>query len=240
MARDDDFADRGNSPVDGWPPDFDHLVIPDDASELDAEARALSRERRAATRATRLRAMLRIRRWHQYPLSWPIAVAMVAAMATVLSLLVLLRPAGREAPRARPLGTAGLRPAGEEGGLVPDVRIRPDGGALSPVRAFRPAILVLAPAGCDCAAMLRTVLRVADKHHVYAVAIGPDVPVLPADLLHSTLVRAADPSHLLLPAYHVKDKPLLLLVQDNGVVNRILSDAPPDTVLDSEVVVLTA
>jgi hypothetical protein len=240
MARDDDFADRGNSPVDGWPPDFDHLVIPDDASELDAEARALAREQRAAARTERLRAVLRVRRWHQYPLSWPIAVAVVALVATVVSMLVLLRPAGREAPRARPLGTAGLRPVGGEGGLVPDVEVRRDGGTPAPVRAFRPAVLVLTPAGCDCAGMLRTVLRVADKHHVYAVVIGPDLPVLPADLLHSALIRAADAGHLLLPAYHVGDKPVLLLVRDNGIVNRILSDAPPDTVLDPEVVVLTA
>jgi hypothetical protein len=238
MARDDDYADRGNSPVDGWPPNFDHLVIPDDASELAAEARALVRERRAAARVERLRALLRVRRWHQYPLSWPIAVAVVAVVATVVSLLVLLRPAGRETSRPRPLGTAG-RPTGEDGGLVPDVQVRREDGALSPARTFRPAILVLTPAGCDCAGMLRTVLRVADRHHVYAVAVGAQLPVLPADLLRSALIRAADSGNLLLPAYRVKDKPVLLLVRDNGIVSRILSGAPPDTVLDPEVVVLT-
>ncbi len=240
MASDDDSAGRGNSPVDGWPPDFDHLVIPDDASELDAEARALARERRAAARSTKLRAVLQIRRWHQYALSWPIAVAMVALSGTVISLLVVLRPAGHDAPRARPLATAGLRPSGEEGGLVPDVQISQDGTSPSRARAFRPAILVLTPTGYDGSGVLRTVLRVAQKHHVYAVAIGPEVPALPADLIRSPLIRAADTSHRLLPTYHVGTKPVLLLVRDDGIVNRILPDAPPDTVLDPEVVVLTA
>jgi hypothetical protein len=173
-------------------------------------------------------------------MSWPVAVAMVAIVATAVSMVVLFRPAARDAPRARPLGSTGSRPTGQEGGLVPDVQVLRDGGARSPVRAFRPAILVLAPAGCGCAAVLRTVLEVAGKHNVYAVAIGPDLPALPGDLQHTTLIRAADADHGLLPAYGVRDKPVLLLVRDDGIVNRILSDAPPVTVLDPEVVVLTA
>jgi hypothetical protein len=239
MARDDETADRGNSPLDGWPPDFDHLVIPDDCSELDADARALAREQRAVRRTERLRAVLGVRRWHRYPLAWPVAVAAVAATACLVSLLLTLRPAAREAPRARPLGTAGLRP-GQEGGLLPDIQVRRDDGTLAAVRAFRPAVMVLAPAGCDCTALLRTVLRLAAKHHVYPVAIGAQLPAVPVELQRGPLIRAADPGGTLVGDFRVSARPVLLLVRDDGVVNRILADAPPENVLDGEVVVLAS
>src|SRR5262249_62354249 len=101
MARDDDFADRGNSPVDGWPPDFEHLVIPDDARELDGDARALARERRAAARAARLRAAFRVNRWHRLPLPRPIAVAVLALGSPLVSALVGFPPPDPSAPPAR-------------------------------------------------------------------------------------------------------------------------------------------
>jgi hypothetical protein len=240
MARDDDFADLGNSPVDGWPPDFDRLVIPDDASELDPEARALARERRAASRLSRLRGALAVRHWRRYALSWPIAVAVLAVAGTVVSLMVMFRPATHDAPRARPLASGGLRPPGEENGLVPDVEVSREGGSPSPLRAFRPGVLVLVPAGCACADLLHSVVRVADKHHVYAIAIGADLPAIPADLARGSLIRAADPDHHLLPVYAVAGTPVLLLVHDDGVVSRILRTAVPDNVLDTEVVALAA
>jgi len=238
MARDDDFADRGNSPVDGWPPDFEHLVIPDDARELDGDARALARERRAAARAARLRAAFRVNRWHRLALPWPIAVAVLAMVSTLVSVLVVFRPPNQSAPRARPLASPRQQP-GEVGGLLPDLQLRRDRGGLSSLRDFRPAVLVLTPPGYDSAGLLRTVLQVAGKHHVYALAVGPDVPRLPADLTRSALIRAGDAEHRLLPAYQVTDRPVLLLVRADGTVNQRLPGGPPDSVLDSEVVVLT-
>jgi hypothetical protein len=172
MASDDDFPGRGSSPVDGWPPDFEHLVIPDDARELDADARALARERRARVRRDRLRNLTRIRRWHQYPLSWAVAIAAVAATLGVTSLLVALRPVTRAAPRSQPLATTVSHPVGAEGGLLPDVRVGQAGGSERALRDLRPAVIVLVPEGHDATGTLRAAVAVADRHHVYAVAVG--------------------------------------------------------------------
>src|SRR5262249_2129256 len=185
MARDDDFADRGNSPVDGWPPDFEHLVIPDDARELDPDARALVREQRAAARADRLRRALRLPGRQRSGPPWPIAIIVVGLLAALVGLLAVFRPPGPTppparppgptAPRARPLASTGLRPPGTEQGLTPDVQVQRDDRTSARVRDFRPAVLVLVPAGSNAAEVLSTVRRVADKHHVYAVAIGHDL-----------------------------------------------------------------
>src|SRR5215470_8343998 len=239
MARDDDFADRGNSPVDGWPPDFEHLVIPDDARELDPDARALAREQRAAARTDRLRRLLRLPGGQRSGPPWPIAIVVVGLLTALVGLLAVFRPPGPTAPRAHPLASTGLRPPGTEHGLTPDVQVQRDNGTPARVRDFRPAVLVLVPAGYDAAGELRTVRQVASKRHVYAVAIGPEMPLVPAELTRSALVRASDADHRLLPAYGVRDTPVLLLVRADGVVNRILPGGAPDSALDSEVATLT-
>jgi hypothetical protein len=239
MAGDDDFPGRGSSPVDGWPPDFDHLVIPDDARELDADARALARERRARARRERLHNLTRVRHWHGYSLSWAIAIAVVAATVGVTtSLLLALRPSSRIAPRSQPLATAANHPVGTEGGLLPDVTIGQAGNVTSALRVLRPAVIVLIPDGRDVTDMIRAAVRVADRHHVYAVAIGSRLPDLPADLRNTSLVSASDPDRTLLTTFRVGNVPVLLLVRSNGVLSRILTGIQVDSTLDAEVVSL--
>jgi hypothetical protein len=235
MARDDDFADRGTSPVGGWPPDFDRLVIPDDARELEHEARALARERRAAKRAARLRGMFLLRgRRAAYV---PVATALVVLLGAVISILALFRPVGQPSPKARPLANSGLGEVGQEGGLLPDATVGRERGT-SQVRNLRPALLVLEPTSCTCTDLLHAVVRAGARHHVYAVAISPTLPVLPADLANGPLIPAADEGHGIFNVYHVTTRPLVLLVRDNGIVNRILVDPPPDQVPDDQVAAL--
>jgi len=238
MARDDDFADRGNSPVDGWPPDFEHLVIPDDARELDPDARALAREQRAAARADRLRRVLRLPSGHRSGPPWPIAIVVVGLLAALVGLLAVFRP-GPTTPKARPLASTGLQPPGTVQGLMPDVLVQRDNAKAAQVRDFRPAVLVLIPGGYDAAELLSTVRQVAGKRHVYAVAIGHDLPVVSQELTRSALVLARDVDDRLLPAYRVGDTPVLLLVRADGVVTRILPGAASESALDSEVTHLT-
>jgi hypothetical protein len=236
MARDDDFADRGTSPVGGWPPDFDRLVIPDDARELEHEARALARERRAAKRSARLRGMFLLRGRRTAYL--PVATALVVLLGAVISILALFRPVGQPSPKARPLANQGVRGVGQEGGLLPEATLGRQRGTTSQVRNLRPALVVLEPSNCACSDLLHTVVRAGARHHVYAVAISPALPVLPADLANGPLIPAADESHRIFNAYHVTTRPLVLLVRDNGVVDRILVDPPPDQVPDDQIAAL--
>jgi hypothetical protein len=241
MARDDDFADRGTSPVGGWPPDFDRLVIPDDARELEHEARALARERRAASRAVRLRGALLVGRWKKAAYL-PVATAIVVLLGAVISVLALFRPVGQPSPKARPLANSGLRAIGQQGGLLPDATIGREHGTSSQVRNLRPALLVLMPTNCTCSGLLHTVVRTSDRHRVYSVAIGPSLPVLPSDLAEgrSRLIAAADENHGIFATYHVTTKPVVLLVRADGVVNGILTDPPPDQVPDDQVAMLAS
>jgi hypothetical protein len=239
MARDDDFADRGTSPVGGWPPDFDRLVIPDDPRELEHEARALTRERRAAKRADRLRGFFLIRRWRRAAYL-PVATAMVLLLGAVISVLALFRPAGQAGPKARPLANSGLRADGEVGGLLPGVDVGREPGGNSPIRGLRPALVLLAPASCTCSDLLHAVARTSARHHVYGVVAGPKMPVLPADLAAGPMVPVADTGHGIFAAYHVSDKPVVLLVGANGLVASILSNPAPDKIPDDQVAALAS
>lgn len=237
MARDDDFADRGTSPVGGWPPDFDRLVIPDDARELEHEARALARERRAARRAERLRGLFLVRRWRRAAYL-PVATAMVLLLGAVISVLALFRPAGQPGPKARPLANSGLRADGTAGGLLPEVNVGREPGGTSPIRGLRPALLLLAPTSCTCSDLLHAVARTSARHHVYGVVAGPKMPVLPADLAAGPMVPVSDSQHAIFAAYHVSDKPVVLLVRANGVVASVLSNPAPDAIPDDQVAAL--
>jgi hypothetical protein len=240
MARDDDFADRGTSPVGGWPPDFDRLVIPDDPRELDHEAKALARERRAAKRAARLRGIFLLHKWKRTAYL-PVATALVVLLGGVISVLALFRPVGQPTPKARPLANSGLRDIGTKGGLLPAAEVGRQGGTAAPIRNLRPAVMLLAPTNCTCSGLLHTIARAGQRHHVYAVAIGPKLPALPADLAAANLlIPAADDKHAVFNAYNVHTKPVVLLVRADGVVIDILLDPPPDQVPDDEIAQLAA
>lgn len=239
MGREDDDRRPGDGgPVDGDPFSLEHLVVPDDARALSADARALHRERRAEARRRLLRRLFLTRRWRQYGVSGPIVVGVLVLVAAFASLMLLFQPR-RTTARPVPLAT-GVRGVGQEGGLLPEMTVRRVDGQDVAVRDYRPAVVAVLPAACDCDARLRMFGLAAVRHHLQFLLIGPAPPAAPAELAEAAVVRAGEATGRLAAAYRVGHDPVLLLVRGDGVVNRILTTQPSEAALDGELTVLVA
>lgn len=247
MTPDDD--DRGpepdGSPVGGEPFDWDDFVVPDDARELEADIRAYRRERRAQIR-TRLTRRLLL--WNRLGPAGPIVVGTALLLVSFVLLMVLFPAPAREMARPDALATP-TTPVGEQGGLVPDVRIRRGHGDTDePLRAFRPAVIMLLPAGCVCADATARVVAAAQRHRVLTVLVGPEPPqrtsapdsaqvAQPAEV-----IQGSDASGSLAARYELDDptdRPVLLVVRSDGVINRVLTDVPSENALDGEFVLIS-
>ena len=248
MGRQDDdnppASDDTPGPPGGEPLSLRGLRIPDDARELDADVRALRRERRASARRDRLHRLLVPRGWRRYGVSGPVAVVIIALIAGLASMIVLFEPR-RSVVRTVPLATNALRPVGAEGGLLPDVVVyRMDGGT-SRLRDLRPAVVALLPTSCGCENRLQQVGLAALRYRLPYVLIGRNLPAQPADLDERTTFRASEPTGVLARSYRLAEgpdehPPVLLLVRADGVVNRIVTDLPSVNALDGELAVLSA
>jgi hypothetical protein len=239
VSRDEENGrqDGDGSPAGGEPFSLEHLVIPDDLHELDAEVRALQRERRAQARAAGLRRLLPTGRGQRYGISGPILIGLLVLAG--LASLMLMFPARRTVARPAPLAT-GVRPVGQEGGRVPDVTIHRADGAVSPLSDYRPAVVGVLPASCDCDTLLSTFGVAAFRHQLAFVLVGKELPTLPPDLTDRAAVRAKEPTGRLHETYRIGRQPVLLLVLGNGVVNRLLTSEPTQSVLDGELAVLVS
>jgi hypothetical protein len=240
MGRDDDDRRRDDDggPVDDGSFSIDDIVVPDDARELQGEIRALRRERRAGARRELLRRLLLTRRWRRFGVSGPIVVVALLVVAAFASLIVLFQPR-RPAARPVPLAT-GVRGAGEEGGLLPDVQlVRPD-TTLTAARDYRPAVLAVLPSPCNCEPLLHRYGAAVQQHHLPFLYVGTTIPGLPPDLADRWVLRLGEPSGLLVRTYHVVRQPALLLVRADGVVNRVLVGETTPAALNGELAVLVA
>ncbi|HEX5496983.1 MAG TPA: hypothetical protein VFX70_20665 [Mycobacteriales bacterium] len=237
MTRDDDDGrspDSGGSPVGGEPFDWQHFTVPDDMRELQADIRAYHREQRAHDRTERLRRLLL---WNKFGLAGPVVLATLFLVVGFVSLMVLFPAPERHAATPDPLATP-VRAEGQEGGLVPDVAITPEHGRTHSLRSYRPSVVILLPAGCGCAGRVQTVARAAGRHRVLTVLVSSHTPAPVPGLSDTDVVRGSDSTGTLATRFHLADKPVLLLVRADGVINRILVDVPSENALDGELVVI--
>lgn len=236
MRRDDEDDRSGDAgKADGDASWAARIVIPDDISELDAEVRALQRERRAARRGQRLRRLVTPGRT-----SGPLLLVAVLLVAGVAGLMVLFQP--RRTGNVATIGGS----ASSSDRLLPDVLVRLMDGTSRRVRDYRPAVLALAPVGCRCDAALRDVGLAADEHHVSFLLVDRTLPSLPAGLTDPTAIRLVEPTGELAVRYgaeadgrRVAGGPVLVLVGAGGQVVRVLPEASLRT-LDLELSGLTA
>jgi len=219
--EDDRSGDGGRAGGDAsW---VDRVVIPDDISALEAEVRALHRERRAQRRRDRLRRLVSSGRTAPMMM---IAVLLVAGLA---GLLVLFQPR-RTTGTADPVDT-GVAATDRR---LPDVLVRLVDGTTRRVREFRPAVLALAPVGCGCDAALREAGTASQRHGVDFLLVDRTLPPLPRGLTEPATVRLAEPTGAIPVAFgaeadgrRVPGGPVLVVVGAGGNVVRVLPEASP-------------
>jgi hypothetical protein len=229
-VRRDDEDDRSGEP--GGTSWVDRIVIPDDLSELDAEVRALRRERRVQRRRQRLRRLAAPGRT-----TAPLMLVVVLLIAGVAGLLVLFQPRRT----ASDLTTSG---SAQTSDLLPDVLVKLVDGTTRRVRDYRPGVFALAPIGCDCDAALRDADSAAHRHNVNFYLVDRTLPPLPPGVTDEDVTRLIEPSGSVATLFHAENGgrrvpggPVLVLVGGSGTVVRVLPQESPRT-LDEELSLL--
>ena len=255
LGGDPERDDFGLPPVD--------IEIPDDARELDRDVQAYHRELRAQRRR------LRARRLHG-PLTRDGMVLPLLAGCLVLALisgtLLTLFSAGQADMPGLP-GRASARPAttastgsastgsastgsagpaagiGQVGGQLPDKTLVVAGQSTR-LRSLPPAVLALIPAGCQCAAALRQLVRQAAAARVLLYFVGPGGAA--RQLARLATQAGQRPARVALDAHNVLGatyKPVgltAILVQPDGTVARVAPGLQPGLTLTPEFKQLSA
>lgn len=234
--------DRGNGagrePGSGPPgrlPDPDHVIIPDDISELDPEIRAYHREIAHRRRVGRLRRLPIIGRLPQTGLSLPVFAMTLLLVALMTGLSALITPPAPDHPRPQPLASTPIQP-GAVGGLLPDVSVRLYGDEV-PLRTRRPAVIALPRPDCTCAAALDALYRKAKSHRMLFDLVGApdqvtDLHALDRRIGNGGAVVFVDPEGTLSDTYGAGELTVLVVGAD-GVVLAILNDPQPATPVES-------
>jgi hypothetical protein len=225
VRRDDEDDRSGDAGGTSW---VDRVVIPDDLSELDAEVRALRRERRTQRRRARLRRLTGSGRT-----GGPLLMVALLLIAGVAGLLVMFQP--RRTPgNVTPLGAAQATDR-----RLPDAPVRLVDGTTRRIRDFHPAVLALAPIGCRCDAELTAAGTAAHRHNVTLYLVDRVLPPLPPGLSDATTVQLVEPTGVVAERYsaeragkRIDGGPVLVLVGGGGQVVQVLPEASPGTLED--------
>ncbi|WP_460302659.1 hypothetical protein [Actinocorallia aurea] len=216
-----------------------HVVVPDDARELDEDVAAWRREEKARLRRARWARLTKPFR------SWGLAlpVTVLVLLVAVLS-GVMMTFFGPRAPRQTSPGQFFTRTSaapGSPGGPLPSAELAVNG---TPVRSadMRPALIAIIPRACDCDAALRGLDGIADATSVriYFLAdrrtTGESVKKANADLQKISVRTTGsgafivDDSTDLLPRTYEAHGLTVLVVKANGAVGQIMRDmrTPPE------------
>jgi hypothetical protein len=217
-------------PYDDLPPLRD-VVIPDDARALEADRLAWLHEQRVARRRRRVQRLLLTRRWDRFGLAGPVVVLALLAAAVFGSLSVVLIPRpGPSRPGPQPLASPTVAP-GSAGGVLPDLTLA---GARGPVhlRALRPAVLAVVPAGCECPDALEHSFREASEYGVGMSVLGESaqarqLSAVAGGIGNGTVQALTGDLRAVTRAYRPTGL-TLLLVRADGVVTDVLRDVGPD------------
>jgi hypothetical protein len=223
VRRDDEDDRSGGAGGSSW---VDRIAIPDDISELDAEIRALHRERRAQRRRARLRRLTGSGRT-----GGPLLLVALLLIAGVAGLLVMFQP--RRTPGSvTPLGTAQATD-----GRLPDTSVQVVDGNTRRIRDLRPAVFALAPKGCGCDVRLASVAAAAHRHNLRFYLVDRSLPALPRGLTEATATRLVERTGVVAQKYNaekdgrrVPGGPVLVFVGAGGQVADVLPTPTPAAV----------
>jgi hypothetical protein len=222
-------------------PPLGEIVVPDDARALDREVLAYQRELRAARRAARYGRLVP-HRFHSPRAAAMVAVTVALVLAVLAGLVAVIGPGFR---RTNPLRSAAPLASptvatGKVGGLLPDVDLisvlsLKDQTSVA-ARALRPAAIVLVPAYCSCGPVVADVLRDANEIRLNAAVVA-------SGTVDAELATLADPdpseggatgqplvdqAGVLAKDYGVTTEPVLLALDEYGVVRRTVTLASDD------------
>jgi hypothetical protein len=174
----DDNGKHSHDPLPDFPAEWGPVIIPDDASELDAERHALLRERRRMTRRNRLRAMLGRPPLaagpgepHQ-PIGIPLLVMGVAVLITLVSLFAVTWIRGSANTFGLP--STSRRPDSTSAAELADINLSDTVGAPVRLGSVLPAVILLVD-GCSCTSLINQLAHAAPPN-VTVVPVGHSVP----------------------------------------------------------------
>jgi hypothetical protein len=223
VRRDDEDDRSGGAGGSSW---VERIVIPDDISELDAEIRALHRERRAQRRRARLRRLTGSGRT-----GGPLLLVTLLLIAGVAGLLVMFQPR-RTSGDVTPLGTTQAADR-----RLPDTPVQLVDGNTRSIRDLRPAVFALAPIGCGCDAELAAVGAAAHRHNLRFYLVDRSLPQLPRGLTDAAATRLVERRGVVAQKYNAEKNgkrlpggPVLVFVGADGRVAEVLPEPTPSAV----------
>jgi hypothetical protein len=227
--RDDDGR-RSPDPdgLPGLPEEWGHIVIPDDAAELDREAARVRRELRREALLRRYR----IRGGRHHQLTLPLIVLALAILVTTTSLFAAMWPQHHRAVTATPSTpvVSATAVTVRTNSPLPDLTLVLGSGQSLRLRLVKPAVVLLMR-GCACTGLVTDTVTATTGTKVAVLVVGsgqlPALPSLPADQL---IYTATDPSNALANAVDrtagatpAATAASALLVDAKGAVRQIVA-----------------
>ncbi|MBO0868706.1 MAG: hypothetical protein J2P15_09100 [Micromonosporaceae bacterium] len=208
------------------PPEWGHVVIPDDASELASEAALVRKQLRRHARRDRWRRRFGLRRRQQAPgerqhaLGLPLLIMAIAIIATLTSLFAIAWPSkprqSANTPAARPPAQAA---ASEP--VVADVTLTDPAGTPLHLRDLLPAVVLLVN-GCACADLVAGTSQVVG-HGVTVLAVARLALGLPSIAPGGQVRAAVDHDDTLSTTFGGPDTGVTaVLIKGTGAVVRII------------------
>lgn len=223
-GRGDGSPPAGDGDLPELPPEWRDLVVPDDPSDLAAEAEQVRAE-------LRMRAG---RRPHhgtpddRFGLIVPFGLLALVMVAALASLVALVMPGTPRSPRPAPLRTSSAA-LGTPGGLLPDAVLVDSDGRSTRIRDLRPAVVLLAPAGCvRCTEIAVDVVDASRDSAVLVVlvSVGDQPAALPRSTDRQRTRTLGDPSGVVAAGVPASSSsgPTAVLVRPDGQIARVVPD----------------
>ncbi|MEV4755712.1 hypothetical protein AB0J86_11455 [Micromonospora sp. NPDC049559] len=164
----------------GLPPEWGSIVIPDDPSELAAEAALVRRELRQLHRRRVWRRRLGLAPAAGGParpaLRLPLLIMAVALLATLTSLFAVIWPGQQRQPAVPRTASSGT-----QGRTLPTLNLVGENGEPVPLRTLLPAVIIFVDS-CTCADQVAAAVRaVPTGVRVVTVVTGVSAPPKPGE-----------------------------------------------------------
>lgn len=177
----------------GLPPEWGTIVVPRDLRDLADEVARVQAE--FAATQPREPVPSRERGWGRTELSGPLLALILFLVAAIGSLMVVVLPKPNRPPRREPLASPSVT-VGMAGGLVPPLSLAGADRQRTPLREFRPAVLLISPTVCaNCATVRNQLVAAADETQLTIVWIteSEEPTTLPRGLVEGRLYSLTDP-----------------------------------------------